>query len=302
MRISAEDVRTFETRGYLTIADALPAGTLARWRALSDDLAAHALAGVSTSQGAVRNGRQIQAALFRKGITPVPTRINNLVEQEAEAVLDLLALPALRAVAEVLAGPDAVILSVDLLFKQPHPAGPVLWHQDAPTDRAYPYLMVGLYLDDALAGDGCVRCVPGTQGVVADLGELVRNHGWEPPGVEDMAARAGDLLVHDAMLVHGSPPKRAPGARRTLYVEIRPAAAIRESGSQSVAWLALRERWTALVRARAQGTPLPEPIEGLTAEIAALPERPLPSNYQGLMERGPGYPLPDDLLSAVPEV
>ncbi|MGC4945648.1 phytanoyl-CoA dioxygenase family protein [Streptomyces sp. DT224] len=47
-----------------------------------------------------------------------------------------------------------------------------------------------------------------------------------------MELKAGDVLVHDTMLVHGSPAVRGNRLRRTIYLEFRPAQQIVEEGSR----------------------------------------------------------------------
>lgn len=64
---------------------------------------------------------------------------------------------------------------------------------------------------------------------------------------------AGDILVQDMMILHGSPPKRSPGTRRTIYVELRPVEGVLESEAQSEQWVELRRRWMGLVL-KAAGT------------------------------------------------
>ena len=67
---------------------------------------------------------------------------------------------------------------------------------------------------------------------------------------------AGDVLVHDDMVVHGSPPATGNALRRTIYLEFRPARSILEDGPWTPEWmharlrllplaLAERSRWVA---------------------------------------------------------
>ena len=108
------------------------------------------------------------------------------------------------------------------------------------------------------------------------------------------------------MILHGSQPKRTPGARRTIYVELRPAAGILESGAQSEPWAALRQRWMGLVvrRAREGEWPvewqqdLPQDLGNDTTEIAAISashEPPIPAVYCHYQVEHPEYPVPSDM-------
>ncbi|MEJ2043261.1 MAG: hypothetical protein P8X74_02070 [Reinekea sp.] len=42
------------------------------------------------------------------------------------------------------------------------------------------------------------------------------------PGVVELAAQAGDILVQDMMILYGSQPKRSEGIRRTIYIDLNP--------------------------------------------------------------------------------
>ena len=167
------------------------------------------------------------------------------------------------------------------------------------------YLNVGIHLDDSGVDDGCLRYVPGTQHEAQDICSLTERDGWHLPGSVDVPTRAGDILVQDMMVLHCSLPKRSPGYRRTVYVELRPADAIVADGSQSADWVELRRRWMALVVRRAtpgaeidaRASTLPETgaVADEVAAIAALPEPPLPSLYCAHPVDHPDYPTPADL-------
>jgi len=180
------------------------------------------------------------------------------------------------------------------------------WHQGAAHPRGYPYLNVGIYLDDADANDGCLRYVPGTQHQLQDICELSEAHGWQIPEVVEQPAKAGDILVQDMMILHGSPPNRSDGVRRTIYVELRPAAGISESGLQSNPWMQLRQRWMGMVVRRADPSDWPkEWHEDLSADletdaqeiaaISAQPVPPIPAFYCARPVETADYPVPADL-------
>ena len=64
--------------------------------------------------------------------------------------------------------------------------------------------------------------------------------------------------MQDMMILHGSEPKRTPGVRRTIYIEIRPVEGILDSGGQSEKWAELRSRWMGLILRRADPSDWPE--------------------------------------------
>jgi len=297
--IPQRDADKLLTDGFMRIEQGLPPELLRRWRDLTDRLEAEAVAEYR------QDGRAGKACVVERGGVPRAYRIDDIIEHDAEAVLDLLACPAVMAVATQLSGPGTVPLNVDVVYKHPYPYPHIIWHQGAAHPRTHPYLNVGVYLDDADAGDGCLKYLPGTQHALLDIGALEVAHGWNPPGAVEFPAKAGDILVQDMMVLHCSEPKRTPGARRTVYIEFRPAESVRQQGSQSAAWVDFRERWMALVLDRADpacrpasGWPEIADLQSVEAEVAAMQaawEPPVPAHYATFPTRHPDYPTPADL-------
>ncbi len=288
------------TDGYCLLPGALPPDLLSRWRELADKLEADAMD--AHSKGEALHG----ACVIEDPVGPRLMRYNDVLGVDADAALDLLACPAMMAVARELCGPGTVPLQMDIVFKQQHPHPVIGWHQGAPHPRGYPYLNVGIYLDDAGAGDGCVRYIPRTQHELQNICAFIKNHGWDIPGVVEQPAQAGDILVQDMMILHGSEPKRSPGVRRTIYVELRPAEGIAESGVQSEHWKELRKRWMGIVARRAGSADfhqefreeLPDDLASDDEEIAAILEcwePPIPAVYCNEDIESTDYPVPFDL-------
>ncbi len=270
--------------GFALFEDAVPPSLLATWRSIADGLEARALDGYACGRP------EAGACVVETADGPSLIRFDDLHGTEPDAVLDLLACPTMIAIARELCGRGAVPLQVDLVYKQRGPESVIQWHQGAPHPRSYPYLNVGIYLDDADSGDGCLRFVPGTQHDLHDIGAMTAAHEWAPPGVVEQPAAAGDILVQDMMILHGSPARTSNQVRRTIYVEIRPTAGIAESGLQSAEWAALRERFMALVVRRSAGSgwpsdwaaDLPTDLEAESDEAAAIVahhEPPIPAVY-----------------------
>jgi len=302
-RIPSERREQLLRDGYTLLPNAVPDSLLARWRDLASALEAAAL------QAHGRAEQLHGACVIEDPAGPRVMRYDDVLGADPDAALDLLACPAMMAVARELCGRGAVPMYMDLLYKHQHPHPVILWHQGAQHPRGYPYLNVGLYLDDADAGDGCLRYVPGTQNELQDIAGLAKEYGWDIPGSVEQPARAGDILVQDMMVLHGSQPKRSPNPRRTVYVEIRPTDGIAESGAQSAGWAALRARWMAMVVRRAAATEwpdewhvdLPSDLRSDADEIASIlanPEPPIPAVYCVHPVETDDYPVPADLRDA----
>ena len=299
-RIKSEQQQQLLKDGYLRLPDALPATLLERWRNLSDQLEQKSLSAFDQSD------HLHGACVVEDPVGPRLMRYDDIISIDPEAVLDLLACPAMLAVARELSGKGTVPLQLDILYKQQHPHPVILWHQGAPHPRSYPYLNVGVYLDDAPAGDGCLRYVPGTQHERQDICGLSQQYGWDIPGTVEQPARAGDILIQDMMILHGSQPKLSPGVRRTIYIEWRPAAGIMESGVQTELWAELRKRWMALVLQRADPEHWPEEwlrelpsdpgtVDEVVADIMAQREPPIPAVYCHYPVEHDDYPVPGSI-------
>ena len=291
------------TDGVVLVPGALPSDLLARWRHLAERLEVNAL------EAHARNESLHGACIIEDPVGPRLMRYDDVLGEDGDAVLDLLACPAMMAVAREMCGRGVVPMQLDIVYKHQHPHPVIIWHQGAPHPRGYPYLNVGIYLDDANAGDGCLRYVPGTQHELQDICGLAGAHGWEIPGTVEQPAQAGDMVVQDMMILHGSPPKRSAGVRRTVYVEWRPAAGIMESNKQTQQWMELRKRWMGLVVNRAKSSDWPEACrddlpselgsekEGIAA-ILALREPPIPAAYCHYSIQTANYPVPSDMCES----
>ena len=286
--------------GFTHLPDVLSPEMLQRWRELADRYEAESLE-------AHARGEQIHGAcVIEDPVGPRLMRADDILGRDTNAVLDLLACPALLAVARELCTPAAVPMQLDILYKHQHPHPIIMWHQGAPHPRGYPYLNVGVYLDDADEDDGCLKYVPGTQHELEDICALSEQHGWDIPGTVEQPARAGDILVQDMMILHGSAPNRSPGCRRTIYIEYRPVAGILESAVQSQEWAELRRRWMGLV-VRHSGSQqlwdewpdeLPDDLASNEEEVAAIMaawEPPIPAKYCAHPVETDDYPVPADM-------
>jgi len=282
-QITQNQVQEFKTKGFLHLKNAVPAAMLTELQTALADLNNKALSSYGTKD-AVPN----TAYIDDQG-TPLLIRVNNLLSVVPDHVLNLLACPAMMAIARDLSGPGTVPVQCDALYKHTHPSCTVLWHQDAIHPRDFLYLNVGIYLDDADSDDGCLLYVNGSQHEKLDICDLTKKHAWDIPGTEEAPVKAGDILIQDMMVLHGSRKKKKDGVRRTIYVEMRPEQAISEQDINSEAWLEGRKRWMGLVARRStvawpentHGS-LPKDLKSDQEEIEQLlshQESPLPANY-----------------------
>lgn len=293
-------IQQFHDEGYCLVENGLPQSLLSRWQHLAQQLEEQAV-------NSHKNNQQPHgAAIVQDKAGPRLMRYDDIFAIDAELVLETLATPAMLDLTKTLCGVGSVPVQMDILYKQQHPHPVIKWHQGAQHSRDYPYLNVGIYLDDAPLGDGCLRYVPGTQHKLYDIEGLSKEHGWEIPGVVEQPAKAGDILVQDMMILHGSQPKRSPGVRRTIYIELRPWQSIVESQSQTEHWAELRKQWMSLVLQKDAAAIWPQQwredypdapeVQLLVNEILERREPPQPAVWGTFPVESKDYPVPEDML------
>ena len=143
----------------------------------------------------------------------VVTNVGRLFAWGDPAPLELLALPEIMDVATAICGDDLFVVQEFAVIKNRGDATPVLWHQDMVHGRSAPCFAMGLYLDDADAGEGALRFVPGSHLMGEPICELAGRPAVEVP------AKAGDVIVHDMMVAHSSEPMEGNALRRVIYLE-----------------------------------------------------------------------------------
>lgn len=139
--------------------------------------------------------------------------VEYLFKSENLACLELLGSPFILKTAEAICGPDFFLIQEFAVIKMLGDNLEVLWHQDMLHQRTGNCFTMGIYLDDANAGDGCLRVVPESHTSGKDICTLKQEPFIEVP------VKAGDILVHDMMLAHGSGLMQHNPLRRVVYFE-----------------------------------------------------------------------------------
>ncbi|GAB6039778.1 phytanoyl-CoA dioxygenase family protein [Endothiovibrio diazotrophicus] len=165
--------------------------------------------------------------------------IGRLVPNLGALPLYLMGLPAVAEAARAACGPDAVCTHDWMVVKSAGDGQRIDWHQDIAHDGRHTAVNVGIHLDEV--GQDAVRFIPGPRRGVADVGALREQYDYDSPGLIAPTLSAGDLAVHDVLLVHGSPPL-AHGRRKTLYLEFRDPAMLVDHPGIPAAYVALRHR------------------------------------------------------------
>lgn len=141
------------------------------------------------------------------------TNLELLCYKNNLACLELLGTPFLLDIAQAICGADFFAIQEFAVIKNLGDNLPVLWHQDMMHQRSGNCFTVGIYLDDANAGDGALRVIPKSHLSDKTICELVKEDFIEVP------MKAGDILIHDMMLAHSSEPLKMNERRRVIYFE-----------------------------------------------------------------------------------
>jgi hypothetical protein len=232
--LTPEQVAQFDRDGFLVLKGRIDPELLGRLRSASERWMADGI-----DRGAEPGGDWLFAD---RPTGRVMWRVDYIHSKGEPASLELLGSRAVLGIAESLAGPDFVPTYESMVMKTQGDGAPVPWHQDAVHARRHRLFNVDVYLDDSRAGAGALHVVPGSQVRRTDACALAETHGWALPGAIEVEMEAGDVLVHDDMIVHGSPPTSGAALRRTIYFEFRAAQSIREDGPWTPEWMQARLR------------------------------------------------------------
>jgi non-haem Fe2+, alpha-ketoglutarate-dependent halogenase len=181
-------------------------------------------------------------------------------------VWELAINPRVLDAVEAVLGPDILLLATHFFCKYPSPgaADPtekfVAWHQDVTYWGLEPPRAVTAWyaVDDSDRENGCMRVIPGThRGGIREHGKAERAGNLlsinqevpvtpdEEARAVDLPLRAGEISLHDGMLIHGSNSNRSQRRRCGLTLRyVAPSVRQVVQNSQGRAWAAVLVRGT----------------------------------------------------------
>jgi ectoine hydroxylase-related dioxygenase (phytanoyl-CoA dioxygenase family) len=245
--LTEEQVRFFDENGYLVLKQWITGDLLKRLQQAGDDWIAEG----ETLREKQREGETLtpeeeetlrDLVFAKRSEGEVFFRVNYLHAKEQEVSLDLLGSPQVLAVAESLCGENFVPTYESMVFKKAGDGEKIPWHQDAVHTRKHRVFNFDLYLDESKKDSGALRVVPKSQRVIQDACNVAETYGWELPNVIQVELGAGDVLLHDVMVLHGSERTLGKALRRTIYYEFRAAEMILEEGPWDSEWIDRRLR------------------------------------------------------------
>jgi ectoine hydroxylase-related dioxygenase (phytanoyl-CoA dioxygenase family) len=234
--LTPEQLAFFDANGYLVLRNWIPQDMLKR---LQDA----GTAWIAEGQIATPDHPDYQDYNFaERGNARRMWRVNYVHNKRQSASLELLGSPQVLEVAESMCGRSFVPTYESMVFKQEGDGEAIRWHQDAVHPRNYRIFNYDLYLDHSRSGQGALWVVPGSQTGKHDVCAIADEYGWNVPGAIEVEIAPGDVLLHDVMVVHGSPHTVGNALRRTIYYEFRAAEEIVQDGPWDREWIDQRLR------------------------------------------------------------
>lgn len=175
----------------------------------------------------------------------VPSRIEYVVDK-SRACRALLAHPFVLRSVEKLQGPHFVPTWDSMVFKLGGQGAEIAWHRDAGPEHVdeAPIFNVDFYLDESDLSN-CLWAIPGSsRWSEADAAERIAalsKPKFRTQGATPVCMQPGDVLLHDILLVHGSPAATSH-LRRVIYYEFRPIETLRARGPHRPEYIPLKQR------------------------------------------------------------
>ncbi len=251
--LTGEQIQFFDESGYLILRNWVTGDLLKRLQAAGQRWIEGGLAWGREHLDIVGGDqREGDYAFAKRPNGRVLFRANYLHGKGEPASLELLGSPMVLGPAESLCGKNFVPTYESMVFKMPGDGEVIPWHQDAVFPRKYRVYNFDLYLDASKNGGGALNVIPGTHKSAQDICTLAERHAWNPPGAITVEMEPGDVLLHDDMLVHGSPRVEGAALRRTIYFEFRPVEQIIDEGPWDHTWIKKRMRLVPIALSRYQ--------------------------------------------------
>lgn len=219
-RITEEQAAAYDRDGFLVVEDAFtPAELEALDRALAPGAA---LVGELLEQ--LPGGRLSVAGTDTQIVAP------NQVGS-SEELLRFCRHPVLVDLCADLVGPDVRLYWEQAVFKQPHSAEPVLWHQDNGYTYVEPqsYLTLWIAITDATVDNGCISVVPGAHrdGTLRHRSTPIGEECWgDWDRAVDVPVRAGSVVAFTSLTPHATRRNTTDEVRKAYIVQYVPDGAV----------------------------------------------------------------------------
>lgn len=222
--ITREQMAQYDRDGFFVFEDAFDSATLERLDAElvpGDE-------GVKEFLAQMPGGRYSVAGLDTQTVAPhAVTR--------SDYARDFVGNAVLAGIARDLVGPNVRLYWEQSVYKQPHSAEPVLWHQDNGYTYTEPqaYLTCWIAITDATLENGCVSVMPGVhrEGTLAHRNTPVGEECWgDWDTAVDVPIRAGSIVVFTSLTPHATKCNTTDKVRKAYIVQYAPDGAVAHFG------------------------------------------------------------------------
>ena len=218
--ITAAQAREYDEAGCFVFADAFDAAEL---RAMDE--------AIEPGEALVReflagrpDGRFSVAGVDTQTVAP------HLV-QSSDLLRAVCSRAPLAGIARDLLGPEVRLYWEQAVYKQPHSAEPVLWHQDNGYTFVEPqsYLTCWIAITDATLENGCVTVMPGAHrdGTLAHRSTPIGFECWgDASAARSVPVRAGSIVVFTSLTPHFTAANTTDAVRKAYIVQYAPSGAV----------------------------------------------------------------------------
>ena len=163
---------------------------------------------------------------------------------EHQFIWEIATLPSILECVEVLIGPNVHLLGTHFFCKYGPTTKFVAWHQDVTYWALDPPLEITAWvaIDDSNRENGCMRVIPCShhqqivehgkskqEGNLLSINQEVSVSEQDEQLAEDCVLKAGEMSLHEGMLLHGSLPNHSTRRRCGLAVRYIPTT-VRPTG------------------------------------------------------------------------
>ncbi|HJR24753.1 MAG TPA: phytanoyl-CoA dioxygenase family protein, partial [Acidimicrobiales bacterium] len=218
--LTGDQVRQFDTDGYVVVPDLVDEATLAAVRGEADAFEAEADALLQRVDG----GR---VAIAETGAITFSVHL----AARSAVLRDLTRHPRIVGICADLVGPDVHLYWDQAVYKKPEKPRRFPWHQDNGYAYVEPqqYLTVWLALTDATVENGCPWVVPGLHRKGTLRHTYVDPLGFEclsdPDGAVAAPVPAGGAVVFSSLTPHLTGPNTTDAVRKAYILQYAPAGA-----------------------------------------------------------------------------
>ncbi len=169
-------------------------------------------------------------------------RIMHFHRYASQETLRLMGHPQINSIVSQLCGESFILTADMMIFKHQNCNARIPWHQDFVDNLNIDRIItIGIYLDDSYSNDGGVRFIRGSHKERQNICKFEHKNGHLNDLIT-LNVEAGDIVIHDPMIVHSSEIMLDQKLRRTLYYEFRSERDVKSRASWPESFLENRKK------------------------------------------------------------